>query len=110
MAWDWNTFWFVLIIGLLVLAFILTVVWFINLRRKKSQTPSHIDLYFGENFRKIMDEWDFTTRDRVKDFKKDMNSRLSKVGGDLDVMEKKKKNLDKRMTSLDKNMTKLEGL
>jgi hypothetical protein len=110
MAWDWNTFFFVLVIGLLVLALVVTIIWWINLRKKRAQGPSHIELYFGENFRKIMDEWDFSTRDSVKDFKKNMNSRLTKVGGDIDVLEAKKKNLDKRMVNLDKKMNKLEGL
>ncbi|MFO8051043.1 MAG: hypothetical protein R6V01_05020 [Thermoplasmatota archaeon] len=110
MAWDWNTFWFVLIIGLLVILLALTIIWFINLSRKKRKGPSHVELYFSENFRKIMDEWDFSTRDQVKDFKSDMKGRLKKVGGDIDLLESKKGKLDRRMSSLDKKMQKLEGL
>jgi hypothetical protein len=110
MAWDWNTFFFVLIIGLLILAFVLVFFWFLSLRKRKKAMPSHVELYFQGNFRKIMDEWDFTTRDRVKDFKKDMSKRLSKVGGDIDVLETKKKNLDKRMDVLEKQISSMEGL
>jgi len=110
MSWDWNTFFFVLIIGLLVLALVLVFIWFLSLRRKSRAMPSHVDLYFQGNFRKIMDEWDFTTRDRVKDFKKDMSKRLLKVGGDLDVLETKKKHMDGRMDTLEKQISNMEGL
>ena len=109
MGWDWTTFFFVMIIGILVIALGLTIIWFINLSRKK-KGPSHVELYFGENFRKIMDEWDFTTRDSVKDFKKNMNTRLTKAGSEIDLLETKKDKLDKRMVNLDRKMNKLEGL
>jgi hypothetical protein len=94
----------------LILAFVLVFFWFLSLRKRKKAMPSHVELYFQGNFRKIMDEWDFTTRDRVKDFKKDMSKRLSKVGGDIDVLETKKKNLDKRMDVLEKQISSMEGL
>jgi hypothetical protein len=110
MEWDWNTFIIVVAIVALVLAWFLALVWLIRLRRKKKLEPSHIDLYFGENFRKIMGEWDFITRDRVKDFKKDMGKRLSVVGHDIDGMEKRRKELDRRMGSLERTIAKLEGL
>jgi hypothetical protein len=109
MAWDWNTFIIVAAIVALVLAWFIALAWLIRLRRKRKMEPSHIDLYFGENFRKIMGEWDFVTRDRVKDFKKDMGKRLSVVGSDIDGMEKRRKNLDGRMVSLEKTIARLEG-
>lgn len=110
MAWDWNTFWFVLIILSLLFLLVLTIIWWNQLRKKKEKGPSHIELYFDENFRKIMDEWDFASRDKVKDFKKNMSTRLGKVGADISVMENKRVDLEKRMDKVEKGMSKLEGL
>lgn len=110
MPWDWTTFFFVMIIGLLAIALILTIFWFINLSRKKKKGPSHVELYFDENFRNIMDEWDFSTRDNVKDFRKKINTRLTKVGSEISLLETNRNKLDRRMTTLDKKMNKLEGL
>ncbi|MFO8051580.1 MAG: hypothetical protein R6V01_07780 [Thermoplasmatota archaeon] len=106
---DWNTFWFVVIIGLLVIALFLTVIWFISLSRKKRKGPSHIELYFDENFRNIMTEWDMVTRDKVKEFRSDITGRLKSVGSDIDQLHKNKKNLDRRMEKVDKRIEKLEA-
>jgi hypothetical protein len=105
-----DTIWYIIIILALVLLLVLVFAWYIHLRRKKKAMPSHIQLYFDENFRKIMSEWDMVTRDRVKDFKKDMNGRLSKVGDDITQLEKSRKKLDKRLAALDGEITKMEGL
>lgn len=110
MEFDWTTFWFVLIIGILVLLLILVIAWYSSLRKRKREMPSHVELYFGENFRKIMDEWDFTNRDRVKEFKKDMSRRLTKVGRDITTLEKRKSSLESRMKAVEKGMESLEVL
>ncbi len=109
-GWDSTTFWYVLIIGVLILTLILVFFWYLNLSKKKKAMPSHVELYFDENFRKIVNEWDFIGRDRVKDFKKDMGKRLSLVGGDIDLLESNKVKLDKRMTGLENKIGKFEGL
>ncbi len=106
---DWNTFWFIVIIAALVILLILVIAWYFSLRKKRREMPSHVELYFDENFRSIMGEWDMVTRDKVKSFKKGLSDRLSKVGGDIDELEKSKKKLDTRMNSLDREMSKLEG-
>lgn len=109
MGWDWTTFWFVIMIGLII-ALIVIFFWaLLSYSRKKKKEPSHIQLYFEENFRNIIGEWDFTTRDRVKEFKKDITKRLTLVGGDIDTLEKNRKKLDKRMDSLESKMKRLEG-
>jgi len=109
MDWDWSTFGYVLVIGILLLALVLVIIWYFQLTRKKRKGPSHIELYFDENFRGIMGEWDFATRDKVKDFKKDMLKRLGKVGSDIDGLEKKRTALDKRMTALETKIKDMEG-
>lgn len=110
MAFDWYTFWMVLLIGLLVIAFIAAFMWYRSLSRKKKEMPSHIELYFDDNFRKIMDEWDMTTRERVKTFRKDMKGRLKKIGEDIGTLEKKKGILDSRLASVENDMESLEAL
>jgi hypothetical protein len=108
MTWDWTAFLLILAI-LLVIAWFIALVWFIRLRRKKRLEPSHVQLYFDENFRGIIGEWDFVTRDRVKDFKKNIGKRLHMVGTDITSLETKKKVLEKRMSGLEKTISKLEG-
>jgi hypothetical protein len=109
MTWDWTTFLLILAI-LLVIAWFIALVWFISLRRKKRLEPSHVQLYFDENFRGIIGEWDFVTRDRVKEFKKDIGKRLHVVGTDIASLETNRKTLEKRMGGLEKTIAKLEGL
>lgn len=106
---DTNTYWYIAIIAALSLSLVLVFAWYMHLRKKRAQMPSHIQLYFDDNFRKIMTEWDMVTRDRVKTFKKDMNKRLSKVGDDISHLEGKRNDLDSRLSTLDKKFTKLEG-
>jgi ABC-type branched-subunit amino acid transport system permease subunit len=105
---DWETILLTVLIVVLVLALIAVIAWYFSLRRKKKLQPSHVDLYFGENFRRIMNEWDMTTRDKVKSFKKDMSGRLSKVGKEIDGLERNKMSLEKRLGKLDKEMENME--
>ena len=109
MQWSWPTFWFVIVIGLLVLALILVIWWLVHLIKKKREGPSHIELYFDGNFRKIIDEWDLISRDKVKDFKKDITKRLSSVDSDISGLEKQKNKLNRRMSKLETEVEKLEG-
>ena len=109
MQWSWPTFWYVVIIGLLVLALILVIWWLVYLVKKRREGPSHIELYFDGNFRKIIDEWDLISRDKVKEFKKDITKRLTVVDGDISDLEKQKSKLNKRMDKLDAEIGKLEG-
>ncbi len=111
MEFDWNTFFFVIIIGALVLAFIYSLFLLISSvrKRKSGKAPSHIELYFDDNFRKIIDEWDLMPRDRVKEFKKDMTKRLTKVGTDLNTLENRRNSLEGRLSTVEKGMEKLEG-
>ena len=110
MTWDWLTILLFVGIVVLIFAWLLTLGWFIHLRKKRRMEPSHIQLYFDDNFRSIMGEWDFVTRDRVKDFKKDLGKRLGVVGKDITSMENKKIVLEKRMGNLERTLNKLEGV
>jgi hypothetical protein len=110
MNWDWYTILLLIAFVLLVLAWFIALAWYIRLRRIKKLEPSHLQLYFEENFRSIIKEWDFVTRDRVKDFKKDIGKRLLVVGTDITALETKKDTLEKRMVGLEKTIGRLEGL
>ena len=104
-----ESYWYIGLIIALILLFVLALVWYLSLRKKRKAMPSHIQLYFDDNFRKIMNEWDFVTRDRVKSYKKDIGTRLAKVGTDIDGLDKKRNGLDKRMTRIETRIVKLEG-
>lgn len=103
-----DSVWYVVIIVALLIALVLVIAWYASLKKKQKAMPSHVQLYFDENFRKIMSEWDMSTRDRVKEFKKDMSGRLSNVGKNIDDLEASSKKLDKRLNALDTEMSKLE--
>jgi hypothetical protein len=109
MTWDWFLILIIVAIALLIISWFLALGWWLHLRKKRRMEPSHIQLYFDDNFRNIMGEWDFVTRDRVKMFKKDIGKRLHVVGNDINALDTKKKNLEKRMNGLEKTLLKLEG-
>lgn len=105
-----EDYWYIIIVASLLVALVLVFAWYLHLRKKKAQMPSHIDLYFDDNFRRVITEWDMVPRDRVKSFKKDINKRLSKAGDEITSLEIKRTNLDTRLSSLDRKILKLEGL
>jgi hypothetical protein len=110
MTWDWTTILLTVGIALLVIIWFLALGWYLHLRKKRKMEPSHIQLYFDDNFRSIMGEWDFVTRDRMKEFKKDIGKRLKVVGSDISDLERRKNGLDKRMKGLENTLGKLEGI
>jgi hypothetical protein len=97
-------------IGVLVPALILVFFWFLDLRKRKREEPSHIDLYFQDNFRSIMDEWDMVPRSRAKSFKKDLTKRLDRSRSDIDMLFSKKNKLEKRMGALENELLELEAI
>ena len=107
---DWTVFWIIVIAVVAVVALVAIIAMIVSYKKKKASQPSHIELYFDDNFRNIMSEWDMVTRDKVKDFRSDITKRLKTVGSDIDLLHTKKKGLEKRMNALDKQITKLEGL
>ena len=109
MTWNWPTFWYTILIILLITALVLTIRWLIYLVRKRRMEPSHVELYFDENFRKIIDEWDLVSRSSMKSFREDITKRLSSVGKDIDDLEKRKKNLNRKLTMVEKDITELEA-
>ncbi|MBN1390186.1 MAG: hypothetical protein JXA22_06050 [Candidatus Thermoplasmatota archaeon] len=110
MSWDWTTFGIIAGIVVLVIAWFVALAWLIHLRRKKRMEPSHIELYFDENFRGIIGEWDFVTRERAKEFKKDIGKRLVSVGTEISALEKNRSTLQTRMSGLEKAIAKMEEI
>ena len=108
---DWT------VIGITTLAIIiiLIVIWvaWILLRRyseKRAAAPNRFELYFAENFRNLIDEWDIQTRPKVKAWRTDISKRLNTVGSDIDRLKKFQRSMDTRLTKLTRELTKLEGL
>ncbi len=100
---------------LLILLFVVVLIWTISYiiyaikrRRGSGKKPNHVQLYFDENFRNIIDEWDLMPRSQIKTWKKDMNKKLKVIDRDLKKLKKKKINVNSRMNSLEKDMGKLE--
>lgn len=100
---------------LLILLFVIVLFWTISYivysikrKRSKSNKPSHVQLYFDENFRNIIDEWDLMPRSQIKTWKKDMNKKLKVINRDINKIKKRKVSINSRLNSLEKNMTKLE--
>lgn len=77
-------------------------------KKKKTQGPDHLELYFDEHFRNIIDEWDLMPRSKVKTWKKDMNRKLKVVNRDIETLKSKKVSLNTRLNGLDKEMRSLE--
>jgi len=100
---------------LLILLFVIVLFWTISYivyaikrRRSKSKKPSHIQLYFDENFRNIIDEWDLMPRSQIKTWKKDMNKKLKVINRDINKIKKRKVSINSRFDNLENEMTKLE--
>jgi peptidoglycan hydrolase CwlO-like protein len=106
---DEATMWIIIIAAVVLIALIILVSLIIYYRKKSAKGPSHIELYFDENFRTIIDEWDMVSRDRIKLFRTDMSKRLKGIGGNIDNLENKRDTLDKRMDRLERDMTRMEG-
>jgi hypothetical protein len=108
---DWTA------VGITALAIviILIVIWIIwmisrSVMKKRITAPSHFELYFAENFRNLIDEWDIQSRPKVKAWRTDITKRLNTVGSDIDRLKKFQRKMDTRLTKLTKELTKLEGL
>ncbi|MGA1822421.1 MAG: hypothetical protein ACMUIG_07835 [Thermoplasmatota archaeon] len=106
---DETTMWIIIIAAAVILAFIILLSLIIYLRKRKAKGPSHIELYFDENFRTIIDEWDMVSRERIKLFRTDMSKRLKTVGDSIGNLERNRKRLDSRMEKLEKEMSRMEG-
>ena len=93
----------------LLLAFVFVyLIYFIYQLKKKKGGPDHIQLYFDEHFRNIIDEWDLMPRSKVKTWKKDMNKKLKVISRDIGTIKKKKTSINSRMSALEKGMKNLE--
>ena len=98
-------------LSFLIVIFVLLIIYAVYaMYRKKAEGPSHIELYFDANFRKIIDEWDLMPRSKLKDWKVDMNRRLDAVDKDLKDLEKARKKLDARMKALEADIMELEKI
>jgi hypothetical protein len=103
-----GTIFFAIIVLLLIVALIYLIFHFI--RKRREARVHHVELYFDEHFRDIINEWDLSTRTKVKNWEKDMVKRLDTVGKDINKLMGFRKNFDARLDKLDSDIRKYEVL
>jgi hypothetical protein len=101
-----GTLFLAIIAVVLIIALVYLIIQYIRGRREARL--QHVELYFDEHFRDVINEWDLTSRTKLKDWKKDMTKRLDLVGKDIDKLSDFKKSFDNRMDSLESDLDKLE--
>lgn len=103
-----GTIFFSIIVIILVIALIYLIIYYVKKRREAR--IHHVELYFDEHFRDVINEWDLTTRTKVKDWEKDMGKRLDSVGKDIGKLMSFRKSLDARLDRLETDIRKYEVL
>ncbi|MDP6155131.1 MAG: hypothetical protein QF682_03220 [Candidatus Thermoplasmatota archaeon] len=99
----------ILIVALLLaFVFVYLIYYIYQMKKKRTGGADHIQLYFDEHFRNIIDEWDLMPRSKVKTWKKDMNKKLKVISRDIGTIKKKKTSVNSRMDALEKGMKSLE--
>jgi len=93
---------------ILIVALIYLIIVYIRGRREAR--IHHVELYFDEHFRDIINEWDLTTRTKIKDWEPNMTKRLTDVGKDIDKLMSFKKSFDTRLDNLEADIKKYEVL
>ena len=100
------------IFGLILVTVFLIIYLFYYIfkltKRKKGQGPDHIEFYFDEHFRNIIDEWDLMPRAKIKTWKRDMNKKLKVINRDIEGLKKNRLSINSRLDTLGNEMGKLE--
>ena len=102
-AWELTAIIAAVVILLLLLTWL--ILRLVTYRKKKKKLQNHIDLYFDENFRNIIDEWDLVSRSKIKSWKKDIMKKLDYLGNDINSLKTRRERADKRMKALEKSLT-----
>ena len=103
-----GTLFFSIIVIILIIALVYLIIYYI--RKRKAARMHHVELYFDEHFRDIINEWDLATGTKVKDWEKDMGKRLDNVGKDIGKLLSFRKTMDARLDRLDTDLRKYEVL
>jgi hypothetical protein len=93
---------------ILIVALVYLIIVYIRGRREAR--IHHVELYFDEHFRDIINEWDLTTRTKIKEWEPNMTKRLNDVSKDIDKLMNFRKSLDSRLNGLEANIKKYEVL
>ena len=93
---------------ILIIALIYLIIAYIKGRREAR--IHHVELYFDEHFRDIINEWDLTSRTKIKDWEPNMTKRLNDVSKDIDQLLSFKKSFDSRLEGLEAEVKKYEVL
>lgn len=102
--------WIVIAAVIIFLVGLAIYLIFRELSKRKAAGPSHIELYFSENFRNLIDEWDLQTRSKIKTWRGDMGKRLNAVGSDIERLKAFRQSMDTRLENLKRELVNLEKL
>ena len=103
-----GTLFFSIIVIILVIVLIYLIIYYV--RKRRESRIHHVELYFDEHFRDIINEWDLTTRTKAKDWEKDMGKRVDTVGKDINQLISFRKSFDTRLDKLEANIKRYEVL
>ena len=108
---DWTAIG-VTALAIIIIALVIWILWIVfrEFERKKTAGPNRFELYFAENFRNLIDEWDLQTRSKMKTWKTGMTKRLNVVNNDIERLKSFQKGMDTRLDRLTKEIVKLEKL
>ena len=107
---DWTAIG-ITALAIIIIAIVIWIVWIIvrQYSQKRAAALNHFELYFAENFRNLIDEWDLQTRPKMKAWKSDISKRLNVVGSDIDRLKTFQKSMTSRLDKLTREIVKLEG-
>jgi hypothetical protein len=93
-----------------ILIVILVYLVIVYIRGRREARLHHVELYFDEHFRDIINEWDLTSRTKIKEWEPNMTKRLNDVGKDIDKLMSFRKSFDSRLDGLEADIKKYEVL
>ena len=100
----------VTLVAIIIIVAVVIAVWIVlrELTKRRVARPDHIELYFSENFRNLVDEWDLVSRTKVNSWRTDIMKRLNTVNSDIDRLKAFQKTMDNRLARLHRAMVALE--
>lgn len=101
-----------LFLGIVAVILIVVLVYLIiiYIKGRREARIHHVELYFDEHFRDIINEWDLTTRTKIKEWEPNMTKRLNDVGKDIDKLMSFQKSFNSRLNNLEADIKKYEVL
>lgn len=97
-----------LFFGILMLVLLVLYWSYKTIRKEIKPVPSHVQLYFDEHFKDIIKEWDIMNRTDVKTWCNDISKRLNIIGKGVEKVKNFRKGFDPRLSKLEATVKGLE--